>query len=135
MKNSLPFHLIIKRVLPISNNFTFSLLFFFLVWIGFFFISMLRIYWQSFFQLIKMKFKLILTNPGFFPLFDRTNKKIKLRASSCTVYGFLNRTNYVEPKAFSLLYKENGRCKNPQKIMSFKPHVAFSHIVSNEVLS
>lgn len=29
---------------------------------------------------------------------------------------------------------ESGGCKNPQSIMSFKSHVAFYHIVSNEVL-
>ena len=28
----------------------------------------------------------------------------------------------------------NGGCKNPQRIVSFKSHVAFYHIVSNEVL-
>lgn len=29
---------------------------------------------------------------------------------------------------------ENGGCKNPQRVVSFKSHVAFYHIVSNEVL-
>lgn len=28
----------------------------------------------------------------------------------------------------------NGGCKNPQRIVSFKSHVAFYHIVLNEVL-
>lgn len=47
----------------------------------------------------------------------------------------VNRTNDVEPRAPSFLYKiKNGGCKNPQPIMSFKSHVAFYHIVSNEVL-
>ena len=29
---------------------------------------------------------------------------------------------------------ENGGYKNPQRVVSFKSHVAFYHIVSNEVL-
>lgn len=51
---------------------------------------------------------------------------------------YWNRRNDVESRALSFLYNsciiKNGGCKNPQRIVSFKSHVAFYHIVLNEVL-
>lgn len=40
----------------------------------------------------------------------------------------------VKSTLIPIYRKWNGGCKNPQRIVSFKSHVAFYHIVLNEVL-
>jgi hypothetical protein len=85
---------------------------------------------------------LIDTNPRFLPLKNKKYFILELHPILYYItppkkkgYGGY-RTNDVEPRALSFLYNigKSGGCKTPQRIMSFKSHVAFYHIVLNEVL-
>jgi len=83
---------------------------------------------------------LIDTNPRPFPL----KKWINTFYSSSILYyfhytptknaGSNGREQRMSSQEHPLIRLENDGYKNPQQIMSFKSHVAFYHIVSNEVL-
>lgn len=80
---------------------------------------------------------LIDTNPRPFPLKKWIN--IELHHVLFPLHPNKNAdSNGTEQKMSSqehpLIRLENDGYKNPQQIMSFKSHVAFYHIVSNEVL-
>lgn len=72
----------------------------------------------------------------------RNESILSTRAPSCTISITPQQqnagSNGTEQKMSSqehpLIRLENDGYKNPQQIMSFKSHVAFYHIVSNEVL-
>lgn len=79
-----------------------SISIFFLFGLDFYFlISMLRIYLQSWSKLIRINW--IFTNLRFFPLFD---KKIKLRAPSCTIY---RQPNLIEIRNW--VFEQNKLCR------------------------